>query len=111
MQPGELSDPAALGLLITAESLSLAVISVIVAFSRGGRGIPNLPAKPFTLGVIATVFLSAIGIGAIAAWWGIYIGAWPCGFRENIVAVTIAIAAVVPPIFAGVITRGLRVRK
>jgi hypothetical protein len=111
LHPAELNDSEALVVLITAESLLLAVISVIVVFSRGGRDIPDLPAKPFTLGIVATGFLVAIAVGAIAAWWGLYIGSWPCSFRGSLIALAVAIAAVTPPIFAAVITRGLRPKR
>lgn len=111
LHPGEFNDSEALVVLVTAESLLLAVISVVVAFARGGRDIPDLPAKPFTLGVIATGFLGVIAVGALAAWWGLYIDSWPCSFRGSVIAVAIAVAAVTPPIFAGVITRGLRPKR
>jgi hypothetical protein len=111
VHPAELNDPEALAILVTAESLLLAVISVIVAFTRGGRDIPDLPAKPFALGVIATGFLTVIAIGAMAAWWGVFGSNWPCSFRGSIVALTVALAAVTPPIFAGVIAKGLRPKR
>lgn len=108
MQGQEITDPEALAILLTAESLIFAVLSAVIAFAQPGNRVPDLPASAFTLGVAAVVLLAFVAFGALMAWVGIYADNWPCSFRGNAIAIAIVIAVVSQPIFATVITRGLR---
>lgn len=110
MQGQEITDPEALVILLTAESLIFAVLSAVIAFAQPGKRVPDLPASAFTLGVAAVVLLAFVAFGALMAWIGIYADSWPCSFRENAIAISIAIAIIAQPLFAIVITRGLRSR-
>lgn len=110
MQGQEISDPEALVVLLTAESLIFAVLSAVIAFAQPGKRVPDLPASAFSLGVAAVVLLAVVALGAVLAWVGIYAEHWPCSFRKDAIAIVIAVAIVTQPLFAIAITRGLRAK-
>jgi hypothetical protein len=110
VQGQEITDPEALVILLTAESLIFAVLSAIIAFAQPGKRIPDLPASAFTLGVAAVALLGFVAFGALMAWIGVFTDPWPCSFRKDAIAVSIAIAILAQPFFAIAITRGMRAR-
>jgi hypothetical protein len=108
MQGQEITDPEALVILLTAESLIFAVLSAIIAFAQPGKWVPDIPASAFKLGVAAVILLAVVALGASMSWIGVYLDNWPCSVRQMVAAVAIAVAIIAQPTFAAIITRGLR---
>jgi hypothetical protein len=106
-----LSYSNALVILLTTETLFLAVISLAVTIAiPSARGVPNLPVSPFVLALSAVVALGLIAAGAGFAWAGIYLPHYPHEVDLVAISVALMVAIVVEPFFALLLVLGIRVR-
>lgn len=105
------TDANALAVLLTAEGLLFAALSVSVSLSNVGNRPRKMDMSPYAMGIVAATVIAVIAFGAFAAWWEIFVPDWPSGRGRSVFAVAILVAIVAQPAMTVLIARSLRVKK
>jgi hypothetical protein len=104
----QLSAGDALVVLLTVATLLVAVFAVGAAFSETTEFGRPLPTSVGTFGTLVAVAITAVGIGAGAAWWDAYINGGIRSVYQAVEAVAIMVGLVSEIAFAWWIAAGLR---
>ena len=102
----------ALTILLTAESLLLAVVGLAVSFcAPGGKRVPNLPVPAPVIVWASVIILAIAGIGAGFAWSEIFIPHYPFDFAGFMIAGSIVVAIASEPILAFFLALGTKPKR
>lgn len=104
-----LSPADAMTLLLTAESLLLASLALVVAIGAPGQTrLARLPGGPRVLAFVAVLAMAFAATGAAISWVQLYLGHIPSDAPSRIVSIALIATIVVEPIYALLVSLGLR---
>jgi hypothetical protein len=98
-----------LTLLLTTESLLFAAFNVGLALGTpvaGGRNISR--ASAFRLALFAVLALTAVALGALLAWWQVFVDHWPGSFLREVEAAAAVAGITVQPIVSFIAAMGMK---
>ena len=105
--PAVLSQPDALVVLVTIETLLFAALSIILTLNDVKDRVPDLPLRAHELGYCAVALIGIVGLGAVTAWAALFGSRWPGGFTRGAEGLAILVGIVVQPVAAWALARGL----
>ena len=100
--------PAALGALLTTETLLFAGTSVAIALSAGSALGQRRRISAFALAAAAAALLVVVATGAVAVWWDAYGDDWPRRFSGQVTAACVLIGILAQPAFAVAVALNVR---
>lgn len=100
---------AALGVLLTTESLIFAALTLTLTVLEIARGrVLRLPSSPLALSVAIVVVLGLVAAGAFVAWSQVFTGSVVRPWPQATIAIALLIAIVAQPIVALALVLGFR---
>lgn len=101
---------AALGTLLTVESLLFAGVAAATSLSSGTALAVSPQSAARRLALSVTVVLTTVAVGAGFAWSRLFVGAWPSRLDEQIPAICLAVGIAAQPVIAWSVVRLLHRR-
>jgi hypothetical protein len=110
--PAQISYGDALTVLLTVESLLLAVLGLAVTLGTpNGRRVPDLPISAGWIAAVTVAAIAAAGVGSAVAWYQIFVRpGYPHGTPGQLIAWTLLVPIILEPGIAALLALGLRFR-
>ena len=98
--PGQGTDAAVFGVLLTIESLLLTVSGLLLTIAASQTSARDVWITPRLVGRCIAVFMCVVAFAAVEMWIGVFDRPWPSGFMGRAVALVVLSAVVLEALLA-----------